>query len=96
MIYFASAIYQLYPPVVRIVGEDAFDIDGTSVAYDRAAVAIEAQRMEAPQQRAAAYAAEADPLAFKYLRDEVDLEQWKAKVNEIRARFPYPTEEVTP
>ena len=96
MMYFASAIFQICPQVISIVGEDAFDADGNFVAYDRAAVAIEAQRMEAQQQRAAAYAVEADPLAFKYLRDEVDLEQWKAKVNEIRARFPYPTEEVTP
>ena len=54
----------------------------------------EQPRKEAQQQRAAAYAVEADPLAFKYLRDEVNLEQWKAKINEIRARFPYPTEEV--
>lgn len=96
MMYFASAIHQLYPQVVRTVGEDAFDIDDNPVQYDRALVEIEAQRMSAQQQRAAAYASEADPLAFKYLRDEVDLEQWKAKVNEIRARFPYPTEEVTP
>ena len=94
MIDIYNAISVLYPQVTRIVGEDAFDADGNSVAYDRAAVAIEAQRMEAQQQRAAAYAIEADPLAFKYLRDEVDLEQWKAKINEIRARFPYPTEEV--
>jgi len=38
MIYFAEAIYTLYPSVVRTVGEEAFDADGNVVTYDRAAV----------------------------------------------------------
>jgi hypothetical protein len=49
-------------------------------------------RKIARQSRASAYTTEADPLAFKYLRDEVDLEEWKAKIAEIRTRYPYPTE----
>ena len=95
MIYFASAIHQLYPQVVRTVGEDAFDIDGNPVRYDRSAVEAEAQRMEAQQSRAAAYTAEADPLFFKSQRGEGTIEEWEAKVSEIRTRYPYPTE-VTP
>lgn len=92
--YFASAIHQLYPQVVRTVGEDAFDADGNPVAYDRQAVEAEAQRMEARAARAAAYAAEADPLFFKAQRGEATTEEWSAKVEEIRARYPYPTMEV--
>ena len=92
MIHITSAIYQLYPTVVRTVGEDAFDADGNPVIYDRTLVEVEAQRMSARQSRASAYTTEADPLAFKYLRDEVDLEEWKAKIAEIRTRYPYPTE----
>lgn len=95
MIYFASAIHQLYPQVVRTVGEDAFDIDGNPVSYDLTLVEIEAQRMEAQQQRAAAYTAEADPLFFKSQRGEGTIEEWEAKVSEIRTRYPYPSE-VTP
>jgi hypothetical protein len=95
MMYFASAIYQLYPNVVRTVGEDAFDGDGNPVTYDRAAVEAEAQRMEARQARAAAYASEADPLFFKAQRGEATIEEWQSTVADIRARFPYPTEEVT-
>jgi len=90
MMYFASAIYQLYPTVVRTVGEDAFDADGNPVTYDRAAVEAEAQRMEARQARAAAYTTEADPLFFKYQAGEVTKEEWLAKREEIRQRFPYP------
>lgn len=90
MIYFASAIHQLYPNVVRTVGEDAFDADGNPVTYDRIAVEAAAQRMEASQGRSAAYATEADPLFFKAQRGEAELADWEAKVAEIRVRFPYP------
>jgi hypothetical protein len=92
MMYFASAIHALYPNVIRTVGEEAFDADGTPVEYDRALVEAEAQRMEARQARAAAYAAEADPLFFKAQRGEVSMDDWTAKVEEIRARYPYPSE----
>lgn len=40
--------------------------------------------------RAAAYAAEADPLFFKAQRGEATTQEWENCVAEIRARFPYP------
>jgi hypothetical protein len=40
--------------------------------------------------RAAAYNTEADPLFFMSQRGEATLEEWQAKVAEIKARFPYP------
>lgn len=48
------------------------------------------QRDEAQRNRAAAFAAEADPLFFKVQRGEAELADWQAKVAEIRERFPYP------
>ena len=50
----------------------------------------EIELKKAQQERAAAYASETDPLAFKMLRGEITKEEWEAKVNEIRERFPYP------
>jgi len=50
----------------------------------------ELAQQEAQRNRAAAYAAEADPLAFKLLRGEATEAEWEAKVEEIRARYPYP------
>jgi len=47
-------------------------------------------RQQAEQSRAAAYAAEADPLFFKAQRGEATTDEWTAKVAEIKARFPYP------
>ena len=48
------------------------------------------QLAEAKANRANAYAQESDPLFFKAQRDEATIEEWQAKVDEIRDRFPYP------
>jgi len=48
-------------------------------------------RKVAQQQRAAAYVSEADPLFFKYQAGEVTKEEWLAKREEIRNRYPYPS-----
>jgi hypothetical protein len=38
-----SAIYKLYPTVVRTVGDIAYDVDGNEVAYDLEAVTAQAE-----------------------------------------------------
>lgn len=53
-------------------------------------------RKLAEKQRAAAFAAEADPLFFKAQRGEAALEEWRAKVEEIRNRYPYPVQQPSP
>jgi hypothetical protein len=52
----------------------------------------EQPRKIAQQQRATAYTTEADPLFFKAQRGEATIEEWQAKVAEIRSRYPYPQE----
>jgi len=44
-------------------------------------------------QRQAAYHVESDPIFFRAQRGEATLQDWEAKVNEIRARYPYPAGE---
>ena len=91
-----EAIRNLYPNVVTIDDTaGAFDADGNSVAIDESAVAAEIQRLQpikvaeqAQANRKAAYIAEADPLFFKAQRGEATMEDWQAKVAEIKARFP--------
>jgi hypothetical protein len=39
-----SAIYKLYPSVIRTVGNIAYDADGNEVAYDISAVTTQAQK----------------------------------------------------
>ena len=98
-----EAIRNAYPNVVTIDdGTGAFDIDGNPVQLDQAkvdaAAVIVAQEQAlaaAQRNRASAYTAEADPLFFKSQRGEPTIEEWQAKVAEIRSRYPYPAE-VTP
>jgi len=45
--------------------------------------------------RATAYTTEADPLFFKAQRGEATIEEWQAKVAEIRSRYPYPAQKVS-
>ena len=95
-----AAIYKAYPEVVTIDdGTGAFDADGNPVTLDQAlvdAVAVlvaqEQALATAKRNRSAAYAAESDPLFFKAQAGEADQAEWLAKREEIRARFPYPTE----
>jgi hypothetical protein len=47
-------------------------------------------REEQEVARKAAYQVEADPLFFKAQRGEATMEEWTAKVAEIKALFPYP------
>ena len=49
--------------------------------------ALEPARI-ATENRRAAYITEADPLFFKAQRGEATMDEWQAKVQEIKARFP--------
>lgn len=68
----------------------AADEDGKPVLQDPPAPTHEQLLATAEAQRAAAYREEADPLFFKYQRGEATKEEWIAKVDEIKARFPDP------
>jgi hypothetical protein len=59
-----------------------FTVDQSKVA--------EIKNQAAEAARKAAYADEADPLFFKAQRGEATLEEWQAKIAEIKARFPKP------
>ena len=43
--------------------------------------------------RQSAFQQEADPLYFKAQRGEATMQEWQAKVQEIKDRFPYPESE---
>ena len=95
-----NAIYRAYPNAVTVDdGTGAFDADGNSIQLDQAKVdaaavivAQEEALATAQRNRSAAFAAEADPLFFKAQRGEATLDEWSAKVAEIRNRYPYPSE----
>lgn len=55
---------------------------------------IQKERAEQEALRQAAYASESDPIFFMAQRGEATMDEWTVKVAEIKARYPYPTEEV--
>lgn len=91
-----SAIYATHPSVVTIDDTaGAFDAQGNKVEIDEVAVTAEAVRLEAAAviqrieaNRRTAYITEADPLFFKAQRGEATMEEWQAKVAEIKTRYP--------
>lgn len=49
-------------------------------------------RAQQEASRKAAYVSEADPLFFMSQRGEATEAEWLAKIDEIKARYPYPAE----
>jgi len=62
------------------------------IEAELARLIAEQPRKIAQRNRASAYTAEADPLFFKAQRGEATIEEWQAKVAEIRSRYPYPAD----
>ena len=80
-----TAIYALYPQVVRTVGEEAFDVDGNPVAYDEAAVQAYIAANAYKGQRAAAYPSIQDQLDLLY---HGGMDAWKAAITAVKEEFP--------
>lgn len=83
------------PPVVP-EGKRARYVGGSFVLEDIPAPPPEPEPVvpsdleKAQRARASAYKNESDPLFFKAQRGEATMEEWLAKVDEIKARYPYP------
>jgi len=98
-----DAIASLRPGAEWVLrGDDLEWLDQTQTEPTEAEIEAELARLIAEQprkiaqrNRASAYTAEADPLFFKSQRGEATIEEWQAKVAEIRSLYPYPAE-VTP
>ena len=83
--------YNELTQLIRVV--DPVQIDGVwTQQWEKLDLPVAQQIENLKAARATAYAEEADPLFFKAQRDEAELTEWQAKVQEIRNRFPYPEE----
>jgi hypothetical protein len=76
-------------------GDDLEWLDSNQTQPTEAEIAAEVARLTAlepariaTENRRSAYTAESDPLFFKAQRGEATMEEWQAKVAEIKARFP--------
>ena len=97
MITKANALQSLRPGAEWVLRGDELEwLDANQTQPTDAEIAAEVTRLQAElpnklakQNRAAAYATEADPLFFKAQRGEATEEEWLAKIEEIKTRYPY-------
>jgi hypothetical protein len=80
-----EAIFKLYPQVVNIRGNDAFDAQDNPVAYDEAAVQAEIDAKAYQGQRAAEYPSIADQLDTLY---HGGFDAWKATIQAVKDKYP--------
>jgi hypothetical protein len=80
-----EAIYKLYPNVVTIRGDEAFDAEENSVSYDEAAVQAEMVANAYKAQRAVAYPSIPDQLDLLY---HGGYDVWKAAITAVKEEFP--------
>lgn len=93
-----EAILRVYPNAALIDdGIGVFDDAGREIVIDQAlvdqmAVTVDAEKAleDVRIQRSIAFKREADPLFFEAQRGEATMDEWNAKVAEIKARFPFP------
>jgi hypothetical protein len=83
-----TAIYALYPQVVRTVGDEAFDADGNSVAYDKAAVQAYIDANAYKGQRAIAYPPITDYLDGIVKGDAAQVQAYIDACMAVKQEFP--------
>lgn len=80
-----QAIYKLYPQVVTIRGDEAFDQNDNPVAYDEAAVQAEMQANAYKEQRRAEYPSTAEQFDLLY---HGGYDAWKAAIDAVKTKYP--------
>jgi hypothetical protein len=85
MINLFEAVTKLYPQVISMLGNVAYDVDGNEVAYDLAAVEAEVQANAYKSLRAAEYPAIVDQLDTIY---HDGLDAWKEQIQAVKDKYP--------
>jgi len=96
MITKINALHSLRPGAEWVLrGDDLEWLDTNQTQPTDAEITAEVARLTtlepariATENRRSAYIVEADPLFFKAQRGEATMEEWQAKVAEIKTRFP--------
>jgi hypothetical protein len=85
MIHKHDAIYKLYPNVVTIRGDIAYDADENIVEYDLQAIENEFNSNQYAINRAKEYPSIADQLDTLY---HSGLDAWKAQIKTVKDKYP--------
>jgi hypothetical protein len=82
-----KAIYALNPSVVSIRGDEAFDVNGILVEYDKNAVQAYVDANAYKTQRAQAYPSIADQLDLLY---HGGMDAWREAIEAVKQEYPKP------
>ena len=88
MIEFCEALRKLYPEVVTIRGETAYDADGNEVAYDKAAVQAYVDAHAYIAKRAAEYPPITDYIDGVVKGDQAQIDKYIADCLAVKAKYP--------
>lgn len=83
-----DAIAKLYPEVIAIRGDEAFDANGNKVDYDLVAVQAYAQSQEYITKRAAEYPSITDYLDGVVKGDQAQIDKYIADCQAVKAKYP--------
>jgi hypothetical protein len=83
-----DAIFKLYPNVIRIVGDVAYDADGNEVAYDKDAVQAYVDDNAYIAKRTAEYPPITDYLDGLVKGDQAQMDKYIADCLAVKARHP--------
>ena len=84
----SDGILKLYPQVVNIIGNVAYDADGNEVAYDLAAVQAYAESQAYIGKRAAEYPPITDYLDGVVKGDQTQIDKYIADCLAVKAKYP--------
>jgi len=85
-----KAIFKLYPQIVTIRGDVAYDADDNVVEYDAALVDAEIAKTEYQRQRAAEYPPVTDYIDGVVKGDQAQIDAYIAACLAVKAKYPKP------
>jgi uncharacterized protein (UPF0297 family) len=86
--YFIQALYELYPQVVVTRGDEAFDIDGNKVIYDKVKVEAYVNANAYKQLRAKEYPPITDYLDGVVKGDQTQIQAYIDACLAVKAKYP--------
>ena len=83
-----QALYKLYPQIVTLRGDVAYDADGNEVAYDKDAVQAYVDAHAYIAKRAAEYPPITDYLDGIVKNDQAQIDKYIADCQAVKAKYP--------
>ena len=88
MIDWANKIYDLYPQVVKTIGDKAYDADGNEVIYDLAVINAELDKTAYIAKRQAEYPSITDYLDGVVKGDQAQIQAYIDACLAVKAKYP--------